>query len=314
VSIKRVALSTFVALVLLGGCASPRQPGDASLPGAGKPVPGSGGYYLDDGPATDTPSNLSGIPDPVPRWEPVHKGAIKPYVVFGRTYTPNTTVKPFRQRGVASWYGKKFHGKLTSIGERYDMFALSAAHPTLALPSYVRVTSVASGKQVIVRINDRGPFHSGRIIDLSYAAAQRLGLIGKGSGEVEIEAIVPGETSARVARNEETRPPQDKAADVDSDDVEQLTRELERVDVPKPGSPNRGIYIQLAAFGSAENAENLRAQLSRELDWLEQPLRVFTAGSIHRVQAGPFPSRSQADKAAERIHSETGNKPNVVGR
>jgi rare lipoprotein A len=101
-------------------------------------------------------------------------------------------VRPFHQRGVASWYGKKFHGQKTASGETYDMYAMTAAHPILPIPSYARVKSVRTGKEVIVRINDRGPFHSGRVIDLSYAAAYRLGLIGAGSGEVEIEAIVPG--------------------------------------------------------------------------------------------------------------------------
>ena len=153
--------------------------------------PKKGGYYKDDGPGATAPSNLASIPDARPRSEPLHKFANRPYEVFGKKYVPLASVQPFRQRGMASWYGKRFHGQKTASGEPYDMYAMSAAHPTLPIPSYARVTSVRTGRQVVVRINDRGPFHSNRAIDLSYAAAYRLGLIGTGSGEVEIEAIVP---------------------------------------------------------------------------------------------------------------------------
>jgi len=153
--------------------------------------PKKGGYYKDDGPDANPPSNLGSIPDARPRSEPLHKYANRAYEVFGKKYVPLASVQPFHQRGVASWYGKRFHGQKTASGERYDMYAMSAAHPILPIPSYVRVTSLRTGKQVVVRINDRGPFHSNRAIDLSYAAASRLGLIGSGSGEVEIEAIVP---------------------------------------------------------------------------------------------------------------------------
>lgn len=151
-----------------------------------------GGYYKDDGPERNPPSNLDRVPDARPRAEPLNSAANRPYVVFGKKYVPLTKVQAYRQRGLASWYGKRFHGQRTSSGETYDMYAMTAAHPVLPIPSYARVTSLKTGKQVIVRINDRGPFHSGRVIDLSYAAAYRLGLIGAGSGEVEVEAVVPG--------------------------------------------------------------------------------------------------------------------------
>lgn len=154
-------------------------------------APKKGGYYKDDGPGANPPANLASIPDAQPRSEPLHKYANRPYEVFGRKYVPLASVQPYHQRGVASWYGKRFHGQKTASGETYDMYAMSAAHPILPIPSYARVTSLRTGKQVVVRINDRGPFHSNRAIDLSYAAAYRLGLIATGSGEVEIEAIVP---------------------------------------------------------------------------------------------------------------------------
>jgi rare lipoprotein A len=177
--VKAVALAT--AFALLAGCASTDR---------------KGGYYKDDGPGEKPPANLDGIADATPRAEPLHKFANRPYSALGRSYTPLTAVQPFRQRGLASWYGKKFHGQKTSSGELYDMYKMTAAHPTLPIPSYVRVTRVANGKSVVVRVNDRGPFHSSRVIDLSYAAAYRLGYIQAGSAEVTLEAIVPGPTRA----------------------------------------------------------------------------------------------------------------------
>jgi rare lipoprotein A len=172
--VKRLAATLLV--VLLVACSSTSK---------------KGGYYKDDGPGANPPSNLDRIADAKPRSEPLSRTANRPYEVFGKKYVPLLVVQPYHQRGVASWYGKRFHGQKTASGETYDMYAMTAAHPILPIPSYARVTSVRTGKQVIVRINDRGPFHSGRVIDLSYSAAQRLGLIGHGSGEVEIDAIVP---------------------------------------------------------------------------------------------------------------------------
>jgi rare lipoprotein A len=167
-------LAPIVALALLAACGS---------------SPKKGGYYKDDGPG-NPPSNLDRIADAKPRAEPLHRFANRPYEVFGKKYVPLSSVQPFHQRGLASWYGQRFHGQKTASGETYDMYAMTAAHPTLPIPSYARVTHVKTGKQVIVRVNDRGPFHSGRVIDLSYAAAHRLGLIGTGSGDVEIDSIV----------------------------------------------------------------------------------------------------------------------------
>jgi rare lipoprotein A len=158
-----------------------------------------GGYYKDDGPDAHPPGNLDSVPDAAPRIEPLAGGANRPYVVFGKRYVPMTGDQPFTQRGIASWYGKKFHGNSTSIGEPYDMYAMTAAHPTLPIPSYARVTSAVNGKTIIVRVNDRGPFHEDRIMDLSYVAAYKLGIIGPGSGEVTVQRILPDEVNRMVA-------------------------------------------------------------------------------------------------------------------
>ncbi|TAL88530.1 MAG: septal ring lytic transglycosylase RlpA family protein [Candidimonas sp.] len=178
-----IAVLTLISLVVLAGCSTTRR---------------AGGYYKDDGPGAHPPADIAAIPDAVPRIETPARATSRPYMVFGHTYVPLTSDRPFRQQGIASWYGRKFHGGKTANGETYDMYAMTAAHPILPIPSYARVTRVGTGKSIIVRINDRGPFHSSRIMDLSYVAAAKLGIIGPGSGEVIVDAI----TNQDIARGQ----------------------------------------------------------------------------------------------------------------
>lgn len=277
-----------------------------------------GGFYKDDGPADEIPDGLDDIPDAEPKWEPLHKPATRPYVVLGKEYTPNTTLKPYKARGVASWYGKKFHGQKTSIGEPYDMFAMTAAHTTLALPSYARVTNVQTGKSVVVRVTDRGPFHADRVIDLSYTAAYKLGLINGGSGQVEVEAIIPGEAGSTTYA--QVTPP----VAAEREEYLRLTQRMAQEEKPVqtagvvPANGNgplpAGVYLQLGAFANADNADNLKSHLGRELDWLNEPMRVVPGNGIHRIQVGPYTSRADADRVAERIRSSHGFKPTVVIR
>ncbi len=161
----------------------------AQAPARAKHNPGR--YFQSDGPGEINPRALMDVPEPQPKHEPLAAAANRPYTVFGQRYTPAQARKAQRQRGVASWYGRQFHGRKTSTGERYNMYALSAAHPTLPLPSYVRVTNLANKRSIVVRVNDRGPFTNGRLIDLSYAAAAKLGFVERGSTSVELETIVP---------------------------------------------------------------------------------------------------------------------------
>ena len=307
-----------------------------------------GGYYKDDGPGDEIPDNLDSLPDAVPRQEPLHRFANRPYNVFGKSYTPASRVRPFRQRGIASWYGKKFHGQKTSIGERYDMFAMTAAHPTLPLPSYARVSNPANGKSVVVRVNDRGPFHANRIIDLSYAAAHRLGYINKGSTLVEVEAIVPGNiggaSTASAFRGATGMTGADGGADAsgvahaqaaprgpvaagtpgepgadERDAIARLTEQKAALpDTVASGDeaplrfPAAGIYLQIGAFASGDNAESLRAHLARELDWLNGVIHVIPGGKLYRVQVGPYAGRGEAEQAAEKIRLAYGQKPRLV--
>jgi rare lipoprotein A len=330
----RLVPFTLIALFLAGCGSTPYSGSDATVDSkkttisktpTKKPtavLKKGGGFYKDDGPGDDIPDGLDDIPDAEPKWEPLHKPATRPYTVLGKDYVPNTAVKPYKARGIASWYGKKFHGQKTSIGQPYDMFAMTAAHPTLALPSYVRVTQVTTGKSVIVRVTDRGPFHADRIIDLSYTAAYKLGLINGGSGQVEVEAIIPGEASSTTYA--QVSPPPTRPTQPANDEIELIAKragnEVQPVAAPVVASsmveanPPKGTYLQLGAFSNVDNAENLRNHLSRELDWISEPMHITAGGGMNRLQLGPYATRSDADKVAEKIRAALGYKPTVVIR
>ena len=203
---------------------------------------------------------------------------------------PNVSSEPFRQQGIASWYGRKYHGQMTSIGEIYDMYAMTAAHPTLPLPSYVRVTNPANMKSVVVRLNDRGPFHADRVIDLSYTAAAKLDIARKGSGLVWVERVFPGDSRITTA----TPPP--------SVPVPPVPVPAATAIVTSPIVPDWGeVYLQLAAFSSMENAEIFRARMARELDWNREPIQVIQKDSLFRVRMGPYKSREEAEAVAAQV-------------
>jgi len=300
------------ASALVVGCATvPSSPKAEREAKAASSVPAPqrrGGYYLDDGPGDNPPPDLDKVPDAAPRPEALHRYANNPYVVFGKEYVPARDVRPFKQRGLASWYGRRFQGGRTSSGEPYDMYAMSAAHPTLPIPSYARVTNIANGRVVVVRINDRGPFFPGRIIDLSYAAASKLGYVENGHALVEVEAIVPGEASpaSRAPRSERAG----QAADTKSVDGATPPDAISVPLVTEAGA----VYVQLAAFSARENAENLRARLLLELGWLTQPLSIVAGDGLYRLRAGPFEDRSQAANTAQRIRLAVEVAPVIVGK
>ena len=183
-------------IIFVAGCGSVLKrdsPGkNASASGAVSSAKKRGGYYLDDGPGENPPVDLASIPDATPRDDPLRPANMRPYSALGRWYTPKTTLEAYRERGIASWYGRRYHGQKTASGELYDMYGMTAAHPTLPIPSYVRVTNISNRRSVVVRVNDRGPFLSERLIDLSYTAAYKLDVLGGGSAWVEVEPILPG--------------------------------------------------------------------------------------------------------------------------
>jgi peptidoglycan lytic transglycosylase len=261
---KTILLPAIAAIALtLAGCAStpPAADGKPSIATTAR----NGGYYLDDGPEANPPPNLDSIPDAVPRNEPLNPLANRPYAALGTTYTPLTERRPYSEEGLASWYGRRFQGKRTSSGESYDMYAMTAAHPTLPIPSYARVTSISSGKSVVVRINDRGPFHSNRIIDVSYTAAYKLGLLTNGSGRVRVQSIDP--------------------------DLSDIGGE----------ALNNGVYLQVGAFAQVENARKLLERLQRTLEFDNAHARVVLIGSLHRVQIGPYAGEDDARADRERM-------------
>ena len=259
-------------------------------------------YYKDDGPGVGAPANLDAIPDAVPRLEPLHRFANRPYTVLGRDYVPATALRPYRERGIASWYGRKFHGEKTSTGEIYDMYAMTAAHPTLPLPSYARVTNVATGKSVVVRVNDRGPFLHGRVIDLSFAAAERIGIAQKGSGEVEVEAILPAGTPT-LAAGAPLPPVALSSTATVSKGASPPPGELAPVPV---AGPEGGYVVQLGAFANFANAQSFVAHLANQIGPIGVEASVRQVNGLFRVFAGPYPTRDDAKRTADRLRDALG--------
>jgi rare lipoprotein A len=288
-------------LTSLAACSSspPRSAPDAGSAAAARAPIKGGGYYKDDGPG-ENPPDLDRIPDAQPRAERLNRFANNPYQAFGKDYLPMRVGMAYRERGVASWYGRRYHGQKTSSGETYDMYAMTAAHPTLPIPSYARVTNVANGRTVVVRVNDRGPFHSDRLIDLSYVAAYKLGYVQAGSALVEVESVTADSTPLVTAAVQVPAPaPESASAQA----------------APLPVSTEAGgVFLQLGAFSVRDNAELFRAKIYKELAWLTDPMQVNAQGGIFRLQLGPYRTQEDARQMAERIRTELNLQPVVLVR
>jgi rare lipoprotein A len=248
-------------------------------------VSGCGGFPQRDGPPAGTP-DLSRIPDPVPRAEPKSRyGNPRSYVVLGKRYYTLPTGDGYVERGIASWYGKKFHGRRTSSGEVYDMYVMTAAHKSLPLPTYVSVTNLETNRQIVVRVNDRGPFHDNRLIDLSYVAAKKLGILAKGTGFVEVRALSPGQP------------------------VEQTVAQR-----PAPAPAGRvELYLQAGAYAVRSNAERVRKQLESLAGSLVNVLPATVHGvPLFRVRLGPLDGIDHADRLTQRIVSLGYPAPRIV--
>jgi rare lipoprotein A len=241
-------------------------------------TPKKGGYYLDDGPGANPPPDLDSIPDAIPRIEAIRPANSRPYSALGQDYTPMTALQPYKASGIASWYGRRYHGQKTSSGEVYDMYGMTAAHTVLPIPCFVRVTNPENGRSVVVRVNDRGPFKHDRLIDLSYAAAHRLNIVKRGSGFVEVELIDPRLVAPQLG---------------DGTPAEISTAPL---------ANHSGIYIQLGAFRQLKQqglAEGLGAG-----SWYN--------GELYRVRLGPYNNTQEAEAAAANLKQTLGVSALVI--
>ena len=279
---------------LLGGCL-------AALLLAGCSSPAPSRYAQKQDSAPQQPVDVARVKDAVPRPEPRSRyGNPASYVVHGKRYHTVASSKDYRERGIASWYGTKFHGHRTSSGDTYDMYQMSAAHKTLPLPTYAQVTNLRNGKSVIVKINDRGPFHDNRLIDLSYAAAARLEILGQGTGLVEVEAIDPHRYAAEQSKARVAGSQPKLAADKTAAAVAERQ--------------STALYLQVGAFRERANAERLRSQLAA----VELPGGLHISEGladrkrIYRVRIGPLQTVESADKVAQMLADQGIASPSVV--
>jgi rare lipoprotein A len=316
--------------LLLASCSSTRAPQPVAPVQKGGAISGPGDFnrpHKDGAPWWDV--DLSKVPDAVPM---PHYGPVKasPYSVFGKQYYPIPDARRYQAVGPASWYGTKFHGQATANGETYDLYGMTAAHKTLPLPSYVRVTNLENGKTAILRVNDRGPFYSDRIIDLSFAAAKKLGYAESGTARVKVEGIDPHEWWAQQGRpvpmvlaapqqvaqvktmpqpitqpfEQYSPPPQQHAAAVLP----------VQIDAKKNDSvAASGLYLQVGAFANPDAAELLKAKLSETV-----AVPVFVSSVVHnqqilhRVRLGPLNSRSEAEQLQNSVRLANLGEPAVV--
>jgi rare lipoprotein A len=222
-------------------------------------------------PSLPPPGDIDAIPEPIPKVEPRSaRGNPRFYTVLGRRYFVLDTAQGYLERGVASWYGPGFHASTTSNGERYDMYAMTAAHKTLPLPAYVQVTNLRNGRSVVVRVNDRGPFKDGRIIDLSYTAASRLNMLKEGTTFVEVRALTPEQKSQP----------------------------------PAPAQTPDALYVQAGAFGAKENASRLLERLREQgIDKTFVREDNVNGRTLYRVRVGPIPSVNEFDRVLARLRA-----------
>jgi rare lipoprotein A len=325
---KPLKLMALAALaVLVASCSTSRAPTQKSTT-AVRSAPGLdiNRAHKDGAPWWDV--DVSRIPDATPT---LHTGPYKanPYTVLGKTYFPLQESKTYVQSGTASWYGTKFHGQNTANGEVYDLYGMSAAHKTLPLPSYVRVTNLDNNKTVILRVNDRGPFYSDRIIDLSYAAAKKLGYAETGTARVKVEGIDPQQYWAAKGRPaplmlNEPQVAQNSAPVITSKagTVEQWTPPPQQhaaavvpvqIDTKKPSAASTGQYLQVGAFANPDAAELLRSKLS---GMVSAPVFISSIvrnqQTLHRVRLGPIGSPGEIQQVQNSVRLANLGSPSVV--
>jgi rare lipoprotein A len=323
---KQHLLILFCSIVLVacggGRTVKPTPPVAANKPPTQTPSTTTtkpGGYYLDDGPGDNPPQDIDSIPNAIPKKEPLLERANKPYKALGATYTPMTSYQPYKEHGTASWYGKRYHGKNTSSGEVYDMYSMSAAHPILPLPSYVKVTNPANGRWVIVRVNDRGPFKSSRIIDLSYAAAYKLRFSAQGSSLVDVEAIDPNNIPSYALQEAPINVPEATSIPEASTPATPPTATpvvtTKSISSPIQNSnPNPVIsqfFVQVGAFKSEANADLLVKKIQGLELAPDAGVNSVYNGGLYRLKLGPYDNKQEADLAATNIRKKL-NLPTII--
>lgn len=287
----KILLLALIASLYLAGCSSNRPSSGTSASPYDSSYPAD--WHIKDS-APDEHMDWSKIPDAVPKWEPrARYGNHSPYKVLGKTYQVMPSSAGYREKGIGSWYGKKFAGRATSSQEPYDPYAMTAAHKTLPLPTYVRVTNLDNGKKIVVRVNDRGPFHDGRIIDLSFAAAHKLGYANKGTANVIVEAIDPGEPGIEI-------PPTPASIRT----------------APAPAADGGRIYLQVGAFSDLNAAIRLQQRLIRDT---QAPVGIHSQtengrSDVHRVRVGPLATEQIADQMAQQIREAGLGSPLLIRR
>jgi len=337
-----------VALTLVG-CATAPPPERARGPAGAEPVQATR-PSVDRAPERP-PADLLAVPDAEPQVEPIRPGGPnKPYTVLGQAYEPVARDEPIVDRGLASWYGTKFHGRRTASGETYSMYGMSAAHRTLPIPSYVKVRNVRNGKEVIVRVNDRGPFHGSRVIDLSYTAAAKLDILARGTAEVEVTRLTfddirsgrwrnggpelatlpvappeapqtlaaaqpvsePDPIFALASRLDEARPVGGEASPAAGGGAMSSPVTVVQVSAHTPAA--KGFWVQLAAFGQRQGVDAFQKRVADELGHLAPLLAVFNDGRLFRLQVGPYGQRDEAQAVAGKVRDALQLVPMVVER
>ncbi|MBP8184750.1 MAG: septal ring lytic transglycosylase RlpA family protein [Pseudomonas sp.] len=327
----KLGATAALALVLVS-CSHNRAPKPLPPTGPSGLISGPGNYvkpHRDGAPWWDV--DVSRIADAVPM---PHYGPVKanPYTVRGVTYYPQRNAERYQAIGLASWYGTMFHGEATAIGEKYDLYGMTAAHKTLPLPSYVRVTNLDNSKSVIVRVNDRGPFYSDRVIDLSFAAAKKLGYAEAGTARVRVEGIDPHEWWAQQGRPVPLvlAGPQKVAQAAQEPLVVAMAAPIEEysppanqhaeavlpmpVEVKKNASaPAAGLYLQVGAFANPDAAELLKAKLSQTVT---APVFISSVAlnqqTLHRVRLGPMSTPGEVEQVQESVRQANLGQPSLV--
>jgi rare lipoprotein A len=307
---KRLACAVITS-AFLGACATaPGPAGDSETPAVNNGAPGSDRYSLQQDTAPEEPRDVSQLPEPVPKKEPRSRyGNPQSYSVWGKTYQVLPQADGYVAEGKASWYGQKFHGHRTSSGESFDMYQFTAAHRSLPLPTYARVTNLDNGKSLVVRVNDRGPFHEDRIIDLSWAAAVRLGIEQAGTGRVRVEAISsqqqpdgPSSTVPTAVRAAVDSPP---PADANSN-ASTPTDTADNNGASKGGN----LFLQAGAFSDQTSAQQLQQELINQLG-VDTRIQ-HSEGDLFRVWIGPYESNQQRQQVRETVANAGFDRPMPV--